>query len=177
MRSPNVARSSGAQRSGKWSPHRRVSTPPISCRGSCTKAQGLFLFFFFLQRSKSGSRTADPSSRRCGKAARSPQSSTLEPALPHHVPPRRSRRQHPGTSARRSGWRAAARVAEAAARAAPAPARAAPPRLFWETTRGTTRLRAPLHTCRPPLHFCILRRLRRRTTTTIIITTQAGAPR
>lgn len=147
---------------------------PTSRPGSCTNPR---CFSFFLQRSKSGSRTADPSSRRCGKAVRSPRSSTLEPVLLHLVPPHRSRRQPPGTSARRSGWGAAARAAVAVARAAPAPARAAPPPRFWATTRGITRLRAPLHTCRPPRHFCIPRRLRRRITTTTITTTQAGAPR
>jgi hypothetical protein len=149
--------------------------PPLAAKdpGSSTNAQVLFP-----QRSKSGSRTADLSSRRCGKAVKSPRSSTLGPALRHLVPPRPSRRRPPGTSARRSGWGAAeARAAEAVARAAPAPALAARPRPFWETTHGTTRPRAPPLTCRPPRRFCTPRRPRSRTTITTTTITAGGAPR
>lgn len=149
---------------------RLLPTPALG-RSSPTNAQ-----VPFPQRSKSGSRIADPSSRRCGRAVRSLRSSTRGPAPRHLVLRHRPRHPPPGTSVRRSGWEAAAaRAAVAAARVAPAPARAARPRLSWATTRGTTRPRAPPRTCRPRRRCCTRRRPRSRITTTTI-TTAAGAP-
>lgn len=104
-----------------------------------------------LHRWKSGSRTGAPSSRSCGKTAKSPPSTTSPPASRPRARPRLTR----GTFHRLKAWVAPRYLRTAAApptAAAAAAARLHPPPplrrplLFWPTTRGTP-TRTPWATC------------------------------
>lgn len=81
-------------------------------------------------RSRSGSKTAAPSSRSCGKVEKSPPSSTL---LPANLLRARLRQPPPGTFHRLKEWTLSARVY---LRAPALPTRARL-RRFWQTTPGT----------------------------------------
>lgn len=132
---------------GGWLPKRtkknKIKKTPARNRAAIT--------CHLLHRWKSGSRTGAPSSRSCGKTAKSPPSTTSPPASRPRARPRLTR----GTFHRLKAWVAPRYLRTAAApptAAAAAAARLHPPPplrrplLFWPTTRGTP-TRTPWATC------------------------------